>query len=105
MGIPEDHEAPPSPTTQDMANKERLPLYSEPHHTSPGEPQQPQDRATPDEVRDFLVQLLIANRGLPTDHARRIAAKMDQGYRSRIGLLFTHHVLRRLWLRGRLDRI
>ncbi|KAF1344272.1 hypothetical protein BDV97DRAFT_403213 [Delphinella strobiligena] len=54
MGIPEDHEAPPSPTTQDMANKERLPLYSEPHHTSPGEPQQPQDRATPDEVRDFL---------------------------------------------------
>lgn len=82
MGILEDPEAPTSPlsnSAEDMANEELLPLYSETHQTSLGSLQQPQPRATPDQVRDFLVQLLVANRGLPVDHARRIAAKWTKG--------------------------
>lgn len=79
MGILEDHEEPTSPTAQDVANEERLPLYEESHHPSLGELQQPQPRATPDEVRDFLVRLLVSNRGLPVDHARRVAAKWTKG--------------------------
>ncbi|KAG9593588.1 hypothetical protein KCU77_g7588, partial [Aureobasidium melanogenum] len=61
------------------ANGEGLPLYSDITVTSPGELTVPAEKATPDEVREFLVQLLIKNRGLHPDHARRVASKWTLG--------------------------
>ncbi|KAG9560901.1 hypothetical protein KCU71_g8745, partial [Aureobasidium melanogenum] len=61
------------------ANGEGLPLYSDITVTSPSELTVPAEKATPDEVREFLVQLLIKNRGLHPDHARRVASKWTLG--------------------------
>ncbi|KAH0383432.1 hypothetical protein KCU92_g5287, partial [Aureobasidium melanogenum] len=61
------------------ANGEGLPLYSDITVTSPGELTVPAEKATPDEVREFLVRLLIKNRGLHPDHARRVASKWTLG--------------------------
>merc|ERR1712080_799248 len=60
-------------------NGEGLPLYSDITVTSPGELSAPSEKATPDEVREFLVRLLIKNRGLHPDHARRVASKWTLG--------------------------
>lgn len=60
-------------------NGEGLPLYSDITVTSPGQLTAPGEKATPDEVREFLVQLLIRNRGLHPDHARRVASKWTLG--------------------------
>merc|ERR1712227_511473 len=61
------------------SNGEGLPLYSDVTVTSPGELSAPSEKATPDEVREFLVRLLIKNRGLHPDHARRVASKWTLG--------------------------
>ncbi|KAH0025913.1 hypothetical protein KCU78_g4560, partial [Aureobasidium melanogenum] len=61
------------------SNGEGLPLYSDVTITSPGELSVPSEKATPDEVREFLVRLLIKNRGLHPDHARRVASKWTLG--------------------------
>lgn len=60
-------------------NGEGLPLYSDITVTSPSALTAPSEKATPDEVREFLVQLLTQNRGLHPDHARRVAAKWTLG--------------------------
>merc|ERR1712227_949372 len=61
------------------SNGEGLPLYSDVTVTSPGELSVPSEKATADEVREFLMQLLIKNRGLHQDHARRVASKWTLG--------------------------
>jgi hypothetical protein len=63
----------------DSTNIEGLPLYSDLTITPPAELTAPSEKASPDEVRNFLVQLLIQNRGLHQDHARRIASRWTLG--------------------------
>ncbi|KAI5251477.1 hypothetical protein E4T42_04206 [Aureobasidium subglaciale] len=63
----------------DVENGEDLPLYSDISVTTQGNLTAPGEKATPDEVREFLVSLLIKNRGLHQDHARRVAAKWTLG--------------------------
>ncbi|KAI5205134.1 hypothetical protein E4T39_03186 [Aureobasidium subglaciale] len=63
----------------DAENGEGLPLYSDISVTTQGNLSAPGEKATPDEVREFLVSLLIKNRGLHQDHARRVAAKWTLG--------------------------
>ncbi|KAI5271547.1 hypothetical protein E4T47_05247 [Aureobasidium subglaciale] len=63
----------------DAENGEGLPLYSDISVTTQGNLTAPGEKATPDEVREFLVSLLIKNRGLHQDHARRVAAKWTLG--------------------------
>jgi hypothetical protein len=60
-------------------NIEGLPLYSDLTITPPADLTAPNEKATPDEVRSFLIQLLVQNRGLHHDHARRIASKWTLG--------------------------
>jgi hypothetical protein len=60
-------------------NIEGLPLYSDLTITPPADLTAPNEKATPDEVRSFLAQLLVQNRGLHHDHARRIASKWNLG--------------------------
>lgn len=79
MGRP-SHESSSSRSSVDTSNGgEGLPLYSDITVTSPAELSVPAERATPDEVREFLVQLLVKNRGLHQDHARRVASKWTLG--------------------------
>lgn len=66
-------------TIDDRTNNESLPLYTNLTITSPIELTAPSDKATADEVRSFLTQLLIQNRALHPDHARRIASKWNLG--------------------------
>ncbi|KEQ75191.1 hypothetical protein M436DRAFT_42009 [Aureobasidium namibiae CBS 147.97] len=66
-------------TSDDSTNLESLPLYSDLTIASPAELTAPNDTASPDEVRSFLVQLLVQNRKLHPDHARRIASKWNLG--------------------------
>lgn len=66
-------------TLDDSTNLESLPLYSDLTIASSAELSAPSDKATPDEVRSFLVQLLIQNRALHPDHAKRIASKWNLG--------------------------
>ncbi|KAI4715831.1 hypothetical protein E4T48_07969 [Aureobasidium sp. EXF-10727] len=74
------HESSSSRSSLDTtSNGEGLPLYSDISVASPADLTAPGEKATPDEVREFLVQLLIKNRGLHPDHARRVAAKWTLG--------------------------
>jgi hypothetical protein len=63
----------------DAEGGEGLPLYSDISVAQTGELVAPDPKATPDEVRDFLVRLLIKNRRLHEDHARRVASKWTLG--------------------------
>lgn len=63
-------------------DEESLPLYSNLEYddlNTSGPLVLPEASATPDEVRDFLVRLLITNRSLPVDQARRISARWTMG--------------------------
>ena len=75
MGYPNDEEQ-QRPSTPDA--EETLPLYeeSQPSHTTPPTP--PEPKATPDEVRDFLVQVM-QSRGIGIDHSRHVAARWTLG--------------------------
>ncbi|GAB7363740.1 hypothetical protein MBLNU230_g4308t1 [Neophaeotheca triangularis] len=66
----------PSSETEEM-----LPLYTESHvqREADGSIKFPDAKATPDEVRDFIVKLLTTKRNLHIDHARRVAAKWTMG--------------------------
>ncbi|KAI4844224.1 hypothetical protein E4T44_06313 [Aureobasidium sp. EXF-8845] len=63
----------------DSTTNEGLPLYTSLEVSTPDTLTAPSERATPDEVREFLVALLIKNRGLNQDHARRVASKWTLG--------------------------
>ncbi|THZ09660.1 hypothetical protein D6C95_01123 [Aureobasidium pullulans] len=63
----------------DAEGGEGLPLYSDISVAQAGELTAPPEKATADEVREFLMQLLIKNRGLHQDHARRVASKWTLG--------------------------
>ena len=71
MGLSNDIDARSSTPEAD----ETLPLYED--HV-PTELQPPEPKATPDEVRDFLVAVM-QRRGLGIDHARRLAGKWTLG--------------------------
>ncbi|KAG9700173.1 hypothetical protein KCU95_g3937, partial [Aureobasidium melanogenum] len=79
MGRLSHESSSPRSSIDDTSNGEGLPLYSDVTVTSPGELSVPGDKATPDQVREFLMQLLIKNRGLHQDHARRVASKWTLG--------------------------
>jgi hypothetical protein len=68
-----------SRSSLDSTAEEGLPLYTSLDVTTPDTLTAPSERATPDEVREFLVALLIKNRGLNQDHARRVASKWTLG--------------------------
>ena len=68
MGYSNDEELRPS--TPDA--EETLPLYEESRRDCAPELKTPDPKATPDEVRDFLVQVM-QSRGVGLDHARRVA--------------------------------
>lgn len=74
MGIADDEEQGPSSPGVD----ETLPLYED---LTKGDDitnlDPPDPKATPDEVRDFLVQIMQPRVGI--DHARRIAASWKMG--------------------------
>jgi hypothetical protein len=75
MGFTNDEEE-ARPSTPDA--DETLPLYEERERYNASELQPPEDKATPDEVRDFLVQVMQV-RGIGIDHARRIAGRWTLG--------------------------
>lgn len=62
-------------------SEEMLPLYTEMHarHSASDSITPPAATATPDQVRDFIVELLTTTRGLHIDHARRVAARWTLG--------------------------
>jgi hypothetical protein len=68
-----------SRSSVDSAANEGLPLYTSLEVSTPDTLTAPSEKATPDEVREFLVALLIKNRGLNQDHARRVASKWTLG--------------------------
>lgn len=59
--------------------EETLPLYEESQRDNASELQPPDDKATPDEVRDFLVQVMQIRPGIGIDHARQIAGRWTLG--------------------------
>lgn len=73
MGISNDEDL----RLSDSDAQETLPLYEEAHKPSPVTSLPPPE-ATPDEVRDWIVQALQA-RGHGIDYARRVAAKWSHG--------------------------
>lgn len=73
MGLLNDEE---SRHSSDAA--ESLPLYEEHHDVSAVDLKTPDDKATPDEVRDYLVAVM-RSRGSGIDHARRVASKWNAG--------------------------
>ena len=78
MGRLSHSESSPRSST-DSAADEGLPLYTSLDISTPDTLTAPSEKATPDEVREFLIALLIKNRGLNQDHARRVAAKWTLG--------------------------
>lgn len=68
-----------SRSSLDSTAEEGLPLYTSLDVTTPDTLTAPSERATPDEVREFLIALLVKNRGLNQDHARRVASKWTLG--------------------------
>ncbi|KAI4846786.1 hypothetical protein E4T44_04872 [Aureobasidium sp. EXF-8845] len=78
MGRLSHSESSPRSSIDSTAN-EGLPLYASLEVSTPDTLTAPSERATPDEVREFLVALLIKNRGLNQDHARRVASKWTLG--------------------------
>lgn len=60
------------------ADEESLPLYDESEAALHIDLSAPEDRATPDEVRDFLVALM-RRRGCGIDQSRRVAANWNVG--------------------------
>lgn len=73
MGISNDMPTP---------DEESLPLYSNLEYddaNTDAPPTLPEATATPDVVREFLVRLLVSQRKLSLDHARRIAARWNMG--------------------------
>jgi len=69
-------------THPNQGDEESLPLYSNLDYedaTSDLPITLPAATATPDVVRDFLVRILVNNRSLPLDQARRIAARWNMG--------------------------
>lgn len=65
-----------------VQDEESLPLYSnlEYDETTLSTPLAlPEATATPDVVREFLVRILVNQRSLPVDQARRIAARWNMG--------------------------
>lgn len=64
---------------EDIDNGEELPLYENLQPTSSGLLAIPGTRATPDEVRHFVAQLLIEKRGLSVEDARSVASRWTRG--------------------------
>lgn len=80
MGLSNQDEMSPGDEPLNGHDEESLPLYSS--HFDIVEPETlklPEMDAPPDEVRDFLIQLLAGRRRLPVDHARRTASKWTTG--------------------------
>jgi hypothetical protein len=67
---------PSSPSKVSPDEEHLLPTYEQFEATSSNASDVlPEETATPDQIRDFLSQLLAAKRGISADHARRIASK------------------------------
>jgi len=67
---------PNSPSKGASDEEHLLPTYEQFQATEPqASDTLPEETATPDQIRHFLVQLLAAKRGISVDHAQRIASK------------------------------
>ncbi|KAI7546722.1 hypothetical protein KC331_g5448 [Hortaea werneckii] len=69
---PPSYEAPPE-------DEEHLPLYGGFEHEQVDQNTLPASKASPDEVRQFIMHILVSRRQLPTDHVRRVAARWTVG--------------------------
>ncbi|RMY87577.1 hypothetical protein D0864_06821 [Hortaea werneckii] len=69
---PPSYEGPPE-------DEEHLPLYGGFEHEQVDQNALPASTASPDEVRQFIMHILVSRRQLPTDHARRVAARWTVG--------------------------
>lgn len=69
----------PTDSERNAAGDEHLPLYEEFEHSTADNHTLPGVRATPDEVRHYLVHLLTSKRDLPLDHVRRVVARWRIG--------------------------
>ncbi|GAB1731668.1 hypothetical protein NU195Hw_g4712t1 [Hortaea werneckii] len=69
---PPSYEGPPE-------DEEHLPLYGGFEHEQVNQNALPASTASPDEVRQFIMHILVSRRQLPTDHARRVAARWTVG--------------------------
>lgn len=75
---------PPTRPSRDIPSyeEEQLPLYEQ-HEQSQGDKHHqvalPEKEAMPEQVREFLEQLLVNERGLAIDHSQRIAARWTIG--------------------------
>ena len=77
---PPEYSVPTKSTVdEDIDNGEELPLYENFQPTSSGLLAIPGTRATPEEVRNFVAQLLIEKRGLSVEDARSVACKWTRG--------------------------
>ncbi|KAK5123127.1 hypothetical protein LTR85_003325 [Meristemomyces frigidus] len=71
-----------SDSHHNIPDEESLPLYSNldfDEAVGTSSLDLPDSTATPDKVREYLVQLLTIQRKLPIDHARRAAARWSTG--------------------------
>lgn len=83
MGFKNDDEEQQLPLTSAHLEEasDGPPLYSESTQfiASDSALTPPEPKAKPDEVRDYIIAVLIRSRGLGLDHARRVAAKWTIG--------------------------
>ena len=65
-----------SPSKRPSDEEQLLPAYEQfPFTSSQASNTLPEETATPEQICDFLVQLLTTKRGISTEHASRIASK------------------------------
>jgi hypothetical protein len=65
-----------SPSKRPSDEEQLLPAYEQfPSTSSQTSNTLPEETATPEQIREFLLQLLITKRGISTEHASRIASK------------------------------
>lgn len=79
MGHKERTVSPAASTTQRRSSEKDLPFNENSENTEAPNDVPPSVNATPEEVRDFIIRLLINRRGLPHDHVRRAVAKWTVG--------------------------
>lgn len=69
----------PRKSPKSSLDEEHLPLYEEFQEDAASADTLPEAKATPGEVREFIANLLVTERNLSVDYARRAAAKWTVG--------------------------
>lgn len=69
----------PDKSPKSSLDEQHLPLYEEFQEDAASADTLPEAKATPNQVREFIANLLVTRRNLPIDYARRAAAKWTVG--------------------------